>query len=62
MAVLGDAHADIDQDIEHLNTQRKDITRNMAQVITLKAEQERVRKTKEENNDLSKYLFLSVLF
>lgn len=41
---------------------RKDITGNMAQVITLEAELEQVQKTTEEAYDLSKYLFLSVLF
>lgn len=39
----GDAHADTEQDIERLNTQRENITRNMAQVATLEAELERVR-------------------
>lgn len=36
MTVLRDAHADILQDIEHLNSHREDITRNMVQVSPLK--------------------------
>lgn len=40
MTVLGDTHVDIEQYIGRLNTQRENITRDMAQVISLEAELE----------------------
>lgn len=39
----GDAHADIKQNIEPLNTQRENTTRDMAQVAALEVKLERVR-------------------
>lgn len=43
LVVLGDAHADFEQDIKHLTSQRENITRNMAQATALEAEVERIR-------------------
>lgn len=53
MTVLGDAHVDVKQDIERFNSQREDITRNMAQVVNLEAKFERVRRTMEEKRGQS---------
>lgn len=58
MIVLCDAHADIEQNIERFNSQRENITHDIAQVVALEAELERVRQDIEERAyNLSKDLF-----
>lgn len=48
MTKLEDMHSDIERDIECLNTQRENITCDMAQVVALDAKLERVRQIMEE--------------
>lgn len=56
--MLRGAHADFEQDIECLNTQRENTTHDMVQAVTLDAKLEGVRLVMEELvNIMSKHLF-----
>lgn len=48
MLELGDAHADFEQNIERLTTQRDNIARDMAQVVAFETELEQNRTAMEE--------------
>lgn len=46
-----DAHYDIEQDTERLNSHREDITHNIAELVAFEAELEWVRRIMEERTD-----------